>query len=47
MKKMMLYTLLCCLCLTSCSDIEENRPLLPPDQEQEKPETPDRRNIPS
>ena len=42
MKKMMLYTLLCCLCLTSCSDIEENRPLLPPDQEQEKPETPDR-----
>lgn len=42
MKKMILYTLLCCLCLTSCSDIEENRPLLPPDQEQEEPVTPDR-----
>lgn len=43
MKKMMLHTiLLCCLCLTSCSDSEENRPVLPPDQEQEEPETPDR-----
>lgn len=43
MKKMMLQTiLLCCLCLASCSDSEENRPALPPDQEQEEPETPDR-----
>ena len=43
MKKMMLQTiLLCCLCMASCSDIEENRPLLPPDTEQEDPETPDR-----
>lgn len=43
MKKMMLQTiLLCCLCMASCSDIEENRPVLPPDQEQEEPETPDR-----
>ena len=43
MKEMMLQTiLLCCLCLVSCSDSEENRPVLPPDQEQEEPETPDR-----
>lgn len=43
MKKIMLQTiLLCCLCLASCSDSEENRPVLPPDQEQEEPETPDR-----
>ena len=43
MKKMMLQTiLLCCLCMASCSDIEENRPVLPPGQEQEEPETPDR-----
>ena len=43
MKEMMLQTiLLCCLCLASCSDSEENRPVLPPDQEQEEPETPDR-----
>ena len=28
--------------MASCSDIEENRPLLPPDTEQEDPETPDR-----
>lgn len=42
MKKMMLYTLLCCLCLTSCSDSERNEPILPPDQEQEEPVTPDR-----
>ena len=34
--------LLCCLCLASCSDSEENRPVLPPDQEQEEPESPDR-----
>ena len=38
---MMLHTiLLCCLCLTSCSGIEENKPALPSDQEQE--ESPDR-----
>ena len=43
MKEMMLQTiLLCCLCLVSRSDSEENRPVLPPDQEQEEPETPDR-----
>ena len=37
MKKMMLQTiLLCCLCMASCSDIEENRPVLPPDQEQKE-----------
>lgn len=43
MKKMMLQTiLLCCLCMASCSDIEENRSVLPPGQEQEEPETPDR-----
>lgn len=42
MKKMMLYTLLCCLCLISCSDSERNEPILPPDQEQEEPVTPDR-----
>lgn len=43
MKKMMLQTiLLCCLCMASCSDIEENRSVLPSDQEQEDPETPDR-----
>ena len=39
----MLQTILfCCLCVASCSDIEENRPILPPDQEQEEPVTPDR-----
>ena len=42
MKKMMLYALLCCLCLISCSDSERNEPILPPDQEQEEPVTPDR-----
>ena len=41
MYKMMLHTIvLCCLCLTSCSGMEENKPALPSDQEQE--ETPDR-----
>lgn len=40
---MMLQTiLLCCLCMASCSDIEENRLVLPPDLEQEEPVTPDR-----
>lgn len=43
MKKMMLQPiLLCCLCMASCSGIEENRPVLPPDQEKEEPETSDR-----
>ena len=39
----MLHTiLLCCLCMTSCSDNEGNEPVLLPDQEQEEPDTPDR-----
>lgn len=39
MYNMMLHTiLLCCLYLASCSGIEENRPISPPDQE----ENPDR-----
>ncbi len=43
MKKMILETtLLCCLYMASCSDIEENKPVLPSDQEQEEPEAPDR-----
>ena len=39
---MLQTTLLCCLCMASCSDIEDNKPILPPDQEQENPDTPDR-----
>ena len=32
--------LLCCLCMSSCSDIEGDRPVLPPDQDgTEKPDT--------
>lgn len=43
MKKIMLQTILfCCLCMASCSDSERNEPVLPPDQEQEEPVTPDR-----
>lgn len=43
MKKIMLQTILfCCLCVASCSDSERNEPILPPDQEQEEPVTPDR-----
>ncbi|WP_418190683.1 alpha/beta hydrolase [Alistipes putredinis] len=43
MKKIMLQTILfCCLCMASCSDSEGNEPILPPDQEQEEPVTPDR-----
>lgn len=43
MNRMMLHTiLLCCLCMVSCSDSEGNEPILPPDQEQEEPDTPDR-----
>ena len=39
----MLQTILfCCLCVASCSDSERNEPILPPDQEQEEPVTPDR-----
>lgn len=37
MNKIMLQTiLLCCLCMASCSDTEDNRPALPSDQEQEE-----------
>lgn len=40
MKKIMMQLLLCCLCMSSCSDIEEDRPVLPPDQDgTEKPDT--------
>lgn len=43
MKKIMLQTmLLVCLCMASCSDIEDNKPILPPDQEQEEPVTSNR-----
>lgn len=43
MNRMILHTiLLCCLCMASCSDNEENKPVLPPDQELEEPETPDK-----
>ena len=36
----MMQLLLCCLCMSSCSDIEEDRPVLPPDQDgTEKPDT--------
>ena len=43
MNRMILHTiLLCCMCMASCSDNEENRPVLPPDQEHEEPETPDK-----
>lgn len=39
----MLQTILFCyLCVASCSDSERNEPILPPDQEQEEPVTPDR-----
>ena len=43
MKTIILQTiLLCCLSMASCSDSEGNEPILPPDQEQEEPVTPDR-----
>lgn len=43
MKTIILQTiLLCCLSMASCSDSEGNGPILPPDQEQEEPVTPDR-----
>lgn len=43
MKKIMLQTmLLVCLCMASCSGIEDNKPILPPDQEQEEPVTSNR-----
>lgn len=43
MNKMLLQTILLgCLCMASCSDTEENRLTLPPNQGQEEPETPDR-----
>lgn len=43
MKKIMLQTmLLICMCMASCSDIEDNTPILSPDQEQEEPVTSNR-----
>lgn len=43
MNKMLLQTiLLCSPCMISCADADKNGPPLPPAQEQEEPETPDR-----
>lgn len=40
MTKIMMQLLLCCLCMSSCSDIKGDRPVLPPDQDgSEKPDT--------
>ena len=41
MEKIMVQLLLCCLCMSSCSDIGGDRPALPPDQDAtETPDTP-------